>query len=67
MYDGIASMINLLKDLPDANDSNVSFLIMITTDGEESHSRVYGSHSLKELIGSVSGDGALDVCVPSPP
>lgn len=57
LYDGIASMINLLKDLPDANDSNVSFLIMITTDGEESHSRVYGSNSLKELIGSVSETG----------
>lgn len=57
LYDGIASMINLLKGLPDADNPNVSFLVMVTTDGEESHSRQYDSYSLKKLIESVSETG----------
>ena len=57
LYDGIASMINLLKDLPDANEPNVSFLVMITTDGEECSSRSYNKNSLTNLIAEVANNG----------
>src|SRR6478735_12658881 len=35
LYDGIGEVISLCEGLPDANDPNVSFLVQITTDGEE--------------------------------
>lgn len=57
LYDGIADMINLFKSLPDANKEDVSFLVMITTDGEESHSRLYNEPSLAKLIAEVSASG----------
>jgi hypothetical protein len=38
LYDGIGHMIELFESLPDYNDPNVSFLVMVTTDGEEMHS-----------------------------
>lgn len=57
LYDGIADMINLLTSLPDANDPDVSFLVMITTDGEEMHSRKYDAYSLRKLIEHVSQSG----------
>ncbi len=57
LYDGIGSMIELLSGLPDANDPNVSFLVMITTDGEELSSRKYDAYSLRKLIADVSRSG----------
>lgn len=39
LYDGIGNMIELLESLPDYQDPEVSFLVMITTDGEEAHSQ----------------------------
>lgn len=57
LYDGIADMINLFKSLPDANKEDVSFLIMVTTDGEEQHSRLHNEISLAMLIKEVSASG----------
>ena len=57
LYDGIADMIQLLKNLPDADNPNVSFLVMITTDGAEEHSTKYDAISLKALIQQVSNTG----------
>lgn len=57
LYDGIGDMIQLLESLPDAKDPNVSFLVMITTDGEESHSIRYNRDSLRNLIERVSAQG----------
>lgn len=50
MYDGIGSMIELLEGLPDANNPDVSFLLMITTDGGENDSREWGHSRLAEKI-----------------
>jgi len=47
LYDGIGDMIDLCESLPDASEPDVSFLVQITTDGEEQHSR-------KETLNSVS-------------
>ena len=57
LYDGIGSMIDLMKSLPDANDPNVSFLINITTDGEESHSQFYDAAMLRRLIELMEATG----------
>lgn len=57
LYDGIGNMIELLESLPDAKDPNVSFLIMITTDGEEMHSTKYTQSTLRQLIERVSASG----------
>ncbi len=50
LYDGIGNMIELFDSLPDAKDPDVSFLIMVTTDGEEYHSTVYNQASLSSPI-----------------
>ncbi len=50
LYDGIGDMIEMFKALPDATNPNVSFLLLITTDGEEKHSRKYNASSLKQAI-----------------
>lgn len=57
LYDGVASMINLLRTLPDANKEDVSFLVMVTTDGEEAHSTKYNMATLKALIDTVMSSG----------
>jgi hypothetical protein len=57
LYDGIGSMIELLAGLPDANNDDVSMLIMVTTDGEEMHSSKYTADSLRDLIAKVSASG----------
>lgn len=40
LYDAIADQIKMHLALPDANQPNVSFLLMITTDGDESGSTI---------------------------
>lgn len=57
LYDGIGDMIELLSSLPDANNPDVSFLVMVTTDGQEMHSRKYTAETLKKLIEKVSASG----------
>lgn len=39
LFDGIGNIIELHEGLPDYSNPEVSFLIVITTDGQESHSR----------------------------
>ena len=57
LYDGIGSMIELLQSLPDAQDPDVSFLILVTTDGEELSSHKYTAVTLKNLIEGVCKSG----------
>lgn len=57
MYDGIGEMIELFESLPDAKDQNVSFLIMVTTDGDENASRRYNAALLKNKISKLQMDG----------
>lgn len=57
LYDGIGNMIELLQGLPDANKNDVSMLVMVTTDGEEMHSRIYDAGRLTAMIAQVSATG----------
>lgn len=57
LYDGIGDMVEMLSSLPDAQDSHVSFLVMITTDGEEAHSVKYSKYSIAKLIKKMQNTG----------
>lgn len=55
LLDAMGSTINKLKDLPDANEENVSFLVVVITDGEENSSKEYcrfrgGPEKISNLI-----------------
>lgn len=57
LYDGIANIIDLYSTLPDSKDPHVSFLIMITTDGEECSSRYQTEVTIKKLLQEKMNDG----------
>ncbi len=57
LYDGIGNMIELLKNLPDAYSKDVSFLIMVTTDGEEAHSKIWNKTTLANEIKAMQDTG----------
>lgn len=62
LWDGIAAAIELAKSLPDINESHVSVLIQVTTDGQEEHSTKFsrwsgGTERLRELIAEVTATG----------
>jgi hypothetical protein len=57
LYDGIGDMIALCEGLPDARDPNVSFLIQITTDGEECSSRKENLNTISAKIRRAQATG----------
>ena len=64
LYDAIAELIYLFKSLPDANEPDVSFLLIITTDGQDEHSETYTTHSLQQLINSLDDRWTIVCRVP---
>lgn len=48
LFDSVGELIDLLSKVPDADDQNVSFLVMAVTDGEENASKHWTSHALTE-------------------
>lgn len=57
LYDAVADMIDLFESLPDANSPDVSFLIMVTTDGQEQHSKKWNKYDLSRRIAGLNEDG----------
>lgn len=57
LYDGIGDMIDLCENLPDARDPNVSFLVQITTDGEEMHSKKETKSTIYHKVSRLQGTG----------
>lgn len=57
LYDGIGNMIEMLREVPDVNKKDVSFLIMVTTDGIDEHSRLYSINSLSNVIKELQNTG----------
>lgn len=49
MIESVFELINLMENVPDANDPEVSFLVMVTTDGEENCAR----HRGRELAAKI--------------
>lgn len=50
LYDAIGNAAELLKSVPDYNNHDVSFLVSITTDGDENCSVKYDMFSIKNMI-----------------
>lgn len=50
LLDSVGDLIEQFQAMPDANDPEVSFLVMAITDGEENSSRKYTPASLSALI-----------------
>ena len=50
LYDSVGELIDILSSTPDANQPEVSFLVLVITDGEENSSKKWGAHSLAQKI-----------------
>jgi hypothetical protein len=50
LLDSVGELIEMLKAVPDANDPDVSFLILVTTDGGENSSRKWSGQKLGQAI-----------------
>lgn len=50
LWDSIGELIEIMESTPDANDPDVSFLVMIITDGEENTSKKWTISKLKNKI-----------------
>lgn len=50
LFDSVGELIEIFERVPDANDPNVSFLIMAITDGAENYSSRYNARTLSEKI-----------------
>lgn len=50
LWDSVGELIDVLSDVPDAADPEVSFLVMVITDGEENVSKKWNSGRLSEKI-----------------
>jgi hypothetical protein len=50
LWDSVGELIEMFESTPDANDKDVSFLVMAITDGEENTSKEYTNAQIKELI-----------------
>lgn len=50
LFDSIGALIEQLQQVPDANDPNVNFLIMVITDGHDNASCTWSGHRLASLI-----------------
>jgi len=50
LRDAIGRVVTDLAAMPDANDPDTSFLVIVMTDGEENASSEYSAHALSKLI-----------------
>lgn len=50
LYDSVGDLIEQFESMPDANDPNVSFIVMAITDGAENTSRRYTARTLSDKI-----------------
>jgi hypothetical protein len=50
LFDSIGDLIEQLQSVPDANDPDVSFVVMVITDGEENSSVKWNGNSLSKKI-----------------
>jgi hypothetical protein len=50
LWDSVGELINIISKVPDADDLDVSFLIMVITDGEENSSVKWNSNTIMAKI-----------------
>jgi hypothetical protein len=57
LWDSVGELISIMEAAPDANDPNVSFVVMAITDGEENSSRRWNARSLMSKIQQLQATG----------
>lgn len=57
LYDAIGNAVALLSSVPDYDNHDVSFLVSVTTDGEENCSVKHNVYSIKQLIKNLQETG----------
>lgn len=50
LFDSVGELIEMFEKVPDVDDPNVSFLVMVVTDGAENASRKYNARSIAAKI-----------------
>ena len=55
LFDSVGELVEQLKKVPDYQDSTVSFLVMVITDGQDNASLKYSGDSLSKLIKDLQG------------
>jgi hypothetical protein len=50
LWDSVGELIEIMSAVPDAADPEVSFLVMVITDGQENHSQRWSAQRLSEKI-----------------
>jgi hypothetical protein len=50
LWDSVGELITLLSSVPDASNPEVSFLVMIITDGQENRSKIWNSRTISDKI-----------------
>ena len=50
LWDSVGELISILSKVPDANDPDVSFIVMVITDGEENRSQIWNATTLGSKI-----------------
>lgn len=66
LYDSIGDLIDQMQAVPDYNNPDVSFLVVVTTDGGENSSRKYSQRTLAQKIAEVNRDGRWTIVVRVP-
>lgn len=50
LFDSVGQLVEQLKNVPDADNPDVSFLIMVITDGEENSSKKYNGQDIGRMV-----------------
>ncbi len=50
LFDSVGDLVELMEKAPDAGESDVSFLVMAITDGQENASKRYNADAISKLI-----------------
>jgi hypothetical protein len=55
LFDAVGEAISILRSVPDADDPEVSFLVMVISDGLENSSRNWNGRTIKEMMLKLTG------------
>src|SRR6266446_9364157 len=55
LFDSVGEIIDILEKSPDAKDANVTFLVMVVTDGAENHSVKWSGRTIGDRITRLMG------------
>lgn len=66
LFDAVGLAVDSHKALPDANNEDTSFLVIVITDGAENQSTRYNESSIKRLLSDVQKTDRWSICFQVP-